>query len=57
MPNLIEKMSKIILKCVECGIYTLKDKCDCGATTLDPRPAKFSIEDKWGKWRRIAKRK
>ena len=57
MPNLIERMPKIINKCVECGGYTLKNKCKCGAKALDPRPAKFSIEDKWGKWRRIAKKK
>jgi len=50
-------MSKIINKCVECGNYTLKDKCGCGGKVLDPRPAKYSIEDKWGKYRRIAKLK
>jgi len=50
-------MSKVILKCVKCNMYTLKDKCTCSGEALDPRPAKFSIEDKWGKWRRIAKGK
>lgn len=49
-------MPKIILKCVKCGKYTLKDKCGCGGESLDPRPAKFSIEDKWGKYRRKYKK-
>ena len=57
MQNLTERMPKKINKCVECGKYTLKDKCDCGAKALDPRPAKYSLEDKYGKWRRIAKKK
>tara|TARA_Y100000034_G_C6893729_1_gene411622 strand:+ start:784 stop:936 length:153 start_codon:yes stop_codon:yes gene_type:complete len=50
-------MSKIILKCVECRNYTLNSKCSCGGKALDPRPAKFSPEDKWGKYRRLAKKK
>ena len=49
-------MPKIILRCRECGKYTLKDKCSCGGKAIDPRPAKFSVEDKWGKYRRIAKK-
>ena len=49
-------MPKIILKCVNCGKYTLKDKCECGGKALDPRPAKFSIEDKYGYYRRLAKK-
>ena len=57
MLSLQKRMLKIINKCVECGKYTLKDKCECGGKSLDPRPAKFSIEDKYGKWRRIAKKK
>jgi H/ACA ribonucleoprotein complex subunit 3 len=47
-----------ILKCDKCGIYTLKNKCDkCGSKTISPKPAKFSIEDKYGVWRRKAKLK
>ncbi|MBS3143662.1 ribosome biogenesis protein [Candidatus Woesearchaeota archaeon] len=49
-------MPKSILKCAKCGRYTLKQTCDCSGKPLDPRPAKFSIEDKWGKFRRIAKK-
>ena len=57
MPSLTGRMAKIILKCAECGSYTLKDKCDCGGKALDPRPAKYSPEDRYGVYRRLAKRK
>ena len=57
MLSLIEKMPKIINKCTVCGKYTLKNKCGCGAKALDPKPAKYSVDDKWGKYRRIAKKK
>lgn len=49
-------MFKLILRCVQCGKYTLNNKCSCGEEALDPRPARYSIEDKWGKYRRIAKK-
>lgn len=46
-----------ILKCEKCLVYTLKGFCpNCGEKTLSPKPAKFSIEDKWGYWRRKAKK-
>ncbi|MBM3199579.1 ribosome biogenesis protein [Candidatus Woesearchaeota archaeon] len=46
-----------ILKCDKCLTYTLKLFCPaCGEKTLSPKPAKFSIEDKWGYWRRKAKK-
>ncbi|MBS3134752.1 ribosome biogenesis protein [Candidatus Woesearchaeota archaeon] len=50
-------MPKIILKCNDCGNYTIKDKCTCGGKAIDPRPAKYSIEDKYGHYRRLAKKK
>lgn len=50
-------MRREILKCSKCGAYTLKEICSkCGGKTLSPKPAKFSIEDKWGRWRRIYKK-
>lgn len=50
-------MKKEILGCNKCGVYTLKERCPkCGEKTLSPRPAKFSIEDKWGHWRRAYKK-
>ncbi len=48
-----------ILKCNECGEYTLKEEVcpKCGGSVKSPRPAKFSLDDKYGKYRREAKRK
>ncbi len=55
--NLTEKMLKQILRCNDCGKYTLNSKCACGGKSVDPRPAKYSIDDKYGAYRRIAKKK
>lgn len=45
-----------INKCTICGIYTLKDKCpQCGSQSVNPRPARFSLEDRYGKYRRLIK--
>ncbi|MBI2651002.1 ribosome biogenesis protein [Candidatus Woesearchaeota archaeon] len=46
---------KSILKCESCGRYTMKEACLCGKKALTPKPAKFSIEDKYGNYRRKAK--
>ena len=44
-------------KCPECGIYTLEDKCPKFDGDLKViYPPKFSIEDKYGKYRRILKK-
>ncbi|MGC8610692.1 MAG: RNA-protein complex protein Nop10 [Thermoplasmata archaeon] len=44
-------------KCLKCNIYTLKDKCPkCGEETVYVYPPKFSLEDKYGKYRRIYKK-
>ncbi len=46
-----------ILQCKECKKYTLERECnDCKQQTITPKPAKFSPEDKYGKYRRIAKK-
>lgn len=46
-----------ILKCPNCNQYTLKQICDaCNVKTLTPKPAKFSIEDKQGHYRRLYKK-
>jgi len=48
---------KKIMKCPDCNTYTLKDSCpNCKIKTINPRPAKFSPEDKYGKYRRLAKK-
>ncbi|MEK6903439.1 MAG: nucleolar RNA-binding Nop10p family protein [Nanoarchaeota archaeon] len=45
-----------ILRCRSCKEYSLKKKCEhCDNACVSPKPAKFSIEDKWGKYRRIYK--
>ena len=49
-------MLKQILRCNDCGKYTLNSKCVCGGKSIDPRPAKYSIEDKYGRYRRVYKR-
>jgi len=48
---------KHILRCKKCGKYTMKEKCSCGGIAVTVRPPKFSIEDKYAKYRREAKRK
>jgi len=46
-----------ILFCKRCQIYTLKKECaKCEGKALSPKPAKYSPEDKWGEYRRLAKR-
>lgn len=50
-------MNREILKCSNCNIYTMKEYCgNCNEKTLSPKPARFSLEDKWGYWRRKAKK-
>jgi H/ACA ribonucleoprotein complex subunit 3 len=46
-------MRSKILKCMACGRYTLKAVCPlCGAPTVTTRPARFSPDDPYGKYRR-----
>lgn len=46
-----------ILFCKSCNIYTLNKECsDCKSKTITPKPPKYSPEDKWGKYRRLAKK-
>lgn len=46
-----------ILKCPKCNNYTLNDKCiKCKVKTIDVRPPRFSLEDKYGVYRRRLKR-
>jgi len=51
-------MKGILRKCVKCGRYTLKqDKCPCcGSKVVVPHPPKFSPEDKYRKYRYLAKK-
>ncbi|MCD6096038.1 MAG: RNA-protein complex protein Nop10 [Thermoprotei archaeon] len=51
-------MKFLLRKCIKCGEYTLRrDKCPyCGGPLKNPHPAKFSPEDKYGKYRRELKK-
>jgi H/ACA ribonucleoprotein complex subunit 3 len=47
----------LILKCQNCGIYNLTETCrECGGKCICVRPARYSPEDKYGKYRRMAKK-
>ncbi|MBI4439926.1 RNA-protein complex protein Nop10 [Candidatus Woesearchaeota archaeon] len=48
---------KHILKCPQCGKYTLKAGCSsCGIGTEQARPPKYSPGDPYGEYRRAAKK-
>lgn len=48
---------KHILFCKNCNIYTMKEICSkCNTPTIQKKPAKFSPEDPYGKYRRKAKK-
>lgn len=50
-------MKKQILLCKNCYIYTLNNNCPkCNNITITSKPAKFSVEDKYLKYRLIAKK-
>jgi len=44
-----------ILKCKKCGNYTLKEICSCKERAITPKPAKFSLPDKYASYRRKIK--
>ncbi|MBS3793448.1 MAG: RNA-protein complex protein Nop10 [Candidatus Thorarchaeota archaeon] len=48
-----------LFKCKECDRYTLdSETCPhCGGDVGNPHPARYSPQDKYGKYRRAAKRK
>jgi len=48
---------KHIFKCSNCGKFTMKEKCSkCEVKTINPKPAKFSVDDRMAKYRREAKK-
>ncbi|MBW2982858.1 RNA-protein complex protein Nop10 [Candidatus Woesearchaeota archaeon] len=49
-------MQARILKCTACRSYGLGETCPCGGTRTSPKPAKYSPEDKYGAYRRKAKK-
>jgi len=44
-----------ILKCQRCGKYTLSEKCECGGKSVGVIPVRFSVDDRFAKYRRKAK--
>jgi len=50
-------MKFLMRKCPVCGRYTLKDICPvCGSPTVSAHPPRFSPVDKYGEYRRRAKK-
>ena len=47
---------KEILYCSKCDKFTLKENCTCKNKTFSTKPARFSPEDKYGKWKKIYKK-
>jgi len=44
--------------CHFCDLYTLEDSCSvCKKKTVNPAPARFSPEDKYGDYRRKLKKR
>ncbi|MCI4351346.1 MAG: RNA-protein complex protein Nop10 [Thermoplasmata archaeon] len=43
----------LLHRCAACHRYTLHAACpECGGPTRTPHPARFSPQDRWGKYRR-----
>ena len=47
-----------LFKCVKCGEYTLSSQTcpKCGAAVVSPSPQRYSPQDKYGEYRRKAKK-
>jgi len=51
------RIKPAIRKCPSCNNYTMKIECEnCRIETQLPKPARFSPEDKYGKYRRKLKK-
>ncbi len=50
-------MTKEILICEKCSKFTMNKDCSCGGNVINPKPAKWSPEDKWGEYRRAYKQR
>ncbi len=48
-------MARHILFCEKEKRYTMKEEC-CGQKTRNPKPPKYSPEDPYGRYRRMAKK-
>lgn len=48
----------LLRRCTKCWAYTFGDRCPyCGGETRTPHPPRFSPEDKFGRYRRMYKKK
>ena len=46
-------MAKHIYRCTTCENYTMRKECaKCSEKTISPKPPKFSLNDKYDKYRR-----
>jgi H/ACA ribonucleoprotein complex subunit 3 len=48
-------MARHLLQCEKCKKYTMKEQCACGGKALNPKPPKYSVDDRMGAYRRKAK--
>jgi len=47
----------LLRKCKKCDVYTFKNNCPkCGGEAISPHPAKFSMDDKYRKYKILMKR-
>ncbi|MBS3147250.1 ribosome biogenesis protein [Candidatus Woesearchaeota archaeon] len=44
-----------ILRCQQCGNYTMKEQCACGAAAVSTKPVRYT-QDNISKYRREARR-
>ncbi|MCB2171701.1 RNA-protein complex protein Nop10 [archaeon] len=50
-------MVQLLRKCRNCDHYTMKDTCPkCGGEAVSPHPAKFSMDDKYRKYKILMRR-
>ncbi len=45
---------KHIMKCSKCNAYTIKEE-HCNEKSINPKPLKYSVQDKFAKYRRMYK--
>ncbi|TRO53916.1 RNA-protein complex protein Nop10 [Candidatus Bathyarchaeota archaeon] len=47
----------LLRRCTKCRGYTLKETCPfCGGEAVSPHPAKFSLDDKYRKYKLLMRR-
>jgi H/ACA ribonucleoprotein complex subunit 3 len=47
----------LLRRCTKCHGYTLRETCPrCGGEAISPHPAKFSMDDKYRKYKLLMRR-